>query len=98
MKNTLFLLLICSGASIASAGTVTEDIYSFPGSGTPISLGGDILGELVDGGQSFAISYELQGLSLNDIVLSGGTFFEVKLDNKTLSVGYNAYLGFYLCC
>ncbi len=59
-------------------------------------MGDDLLGALADGGESFAVSYELQDLTLNDIVMAGGTFFEITAEaNKTLSVGYNSFLGFY---
>lgn len=96
MKKTLFLFLLSAfGISHVSAGTVTNDVYSFSGSGTPISLGDDVLDALADGGESFAVSYELQDLTLNDIVTTGGIFFEITDGAKTLSVGYNSFFGFY---
>lgn len=94
MKKTLITILCCCGIATASAATVTKDAYTFPGSGTSINLGSDVLDTLDNGGESFAISYELKDLTLNDIVTAGGTFFELKGDKKTITLGYNSYLGF----
>lgn len=95
MKKTLITILCCCGIATASAATVTKDAYTFPGSGTPIRLGSDVLDTLDNGGESFAISYELKDLTLNDIVQAGGTFFELKGGNKTITLNYSSSWGFY---
>lgn len=86
--------------SVASAGSVTQDDYYFSGTESTITLGTDALNKLASGGESFTISYELEGLTFNDLVENPRVFFELDLtavDGSTLevSMGCNQTFGFY---
>lgn len=100
MKNVFLTMLALCCVSVASAGSVTQDDYYFSGTESTVTLGTDALNKLASGGESFTISYELEGLTFNDLVENPRVFFELDLaavDGTTLevSMGYNPGLGFY---
>ena len=100
MKNVFLTMLALCCVSVASAGSVTQDDYYFSGTESTVTLGTDALNKLASGGESFTISYELEGLTFNDLVENPRVFFELELaavDGSTLevSMGYNQMFGFY---
>lgn len=100
MKNIFSAMLAIGCVSLASAGSVTQDDYYFSGTESTVTLGTDALNKLSSGGESFTISYELEGLTFNDLVENPRVFFELDLaavDGSTLevSMGYNQMFGFY---
>lgn len=100
MKCVFLAMFALCCVSVASAGSVTQDDYYFSGTESTITLGTDALNKLASGGESFTISYELEGLTFNDLVENPSVFFELELaavDGSTLevSMGYNQWYGFY---
>lgn len=99
MKCVFLAMFALCCVSVASAGSVTQDDYYFSGTESTITLGTDVLNKLASGGESFTISYELEGLTFNDLVENFRVFFELDLtavDGSTLevSMGCNQMLGF----
>ena len=79
----------------ATPATITNDSYTFTGSGSPISLGEDICGTT----GSWAISYEVLGSTFNQIVTQGGSFFALSVEDsngksQTITFSYTSFLGF----
>lgn len=100
MKCVFLAMFALCCVSVASAGSVTQDDYYFSGTESTMTLGTDALNKLASGGESFTISYELEGLTFNDLVENPRVFFELDLtavDGSTLevSMGYNQAFGFY---
>lgn len=85
MKKTFFALIALTGMSLAYAADVTDDQYIFSNNQF-IALGDDICGT----SGSFGLSYELQDLTLNDVIMGGGNLFELKVNETTFSLTYNA--------
>ena len=88
MKKTFFALIALTGMSLAYAADVTDDQYIFSNNQF-IALGDDICGT----SGSFGLSYELQDLTLNDVIKEGGKLFELKVNETTFSLTYNAAAG-----
>ena len=64
-----------AGVSQVMAASISSDDYIYSGSGVSIPLDEDILPST----GSFAISYELVGLTLNDVIGVAGTFFKIEI-------------------
>lgn len=84
MKKTLFALVALAATS-AYAADVTDDQYIFSNNKF-IALGDDICNT----SGSFGISYELQDLTLNDVITAGGTLFELNINTANFNLTYNS--------